>query len=341
MKKRIEDLTGRRFGRLVVREFYDIDKYHRSRWLCECDCGNSKIVPRAALMNGNTSSCGCKSREIDDLTGMRFGKLTVIRHDHTDTKGLTYWLCECDCPEHNRVIVSRKHLNDGGTKSCGCLRHDDLTGMQFGFLTVLYLDHISKGRAQWRCRCERCGGEAIVSTTSLKNGSAKSCGCYKREQLGERTRTHGLTNHPLYIIWCGMKERCSDENGVSWSYYGEKGISVCDEWKHSFQSFYDWAMENGWECGLTIDRINNDYGYSPWNCQWVNKIAQANNRSNNRLISYAGEVRTIAQWAMLFDINYFTLRAQINRGDMRDFENYFGFADPNYSVYFKKEGQQY
>lgn len=333
MGKHIEDLTGRRFGKLVVKEFYDIDQYHRSRWLCECDCGGSKIVPRAALMNGNTSSCGCKNYEIDDLSGRRFGKLTVIKHDHTDTKGRTYWLCECDCSEHNRVIVSRKHLIDGGTKSCGCLRHEDLTGMRFGYLTVMNLDHISNGRAQWRCLCERCGNETVASTTALKCGGSISCGCYKREQLGERSVTHGLTNHPLYTVWCGMKGRCNYEKSTSWHWYGEKGITVYDEWNHNFIAFYNWAIESGWEPGLTIDRKNTNEGYSPWNCRWVDSITQANNRTTNRMIEYAGEAHTMAQWADIFGIKYFTLRARIDRGDMRDFEKYFGFVDPDYTDY--------
>lgn len=329
MANRIEDLTGRRFGRLVVREFYDIDHYHRSRWLCECDCGGTKIVPRASLMNGDTTSCGCKNHEFDDLTGQKFGKLTVIDYDHTDTNGRTYWWCECDCPDRNRILVSRKHLIGGGVSSCGCLRHDDLVGERFGYLTVLNLDHVGNGKAHWRCRCERCGGETVVPTASLKNGTTTSCGCYKRENLGERTRTHGLTNHPLYRVWANMKSRCGYEDNIGWDRYGGRGITVCDEWLHDFKAFHDWAIENGWKPGLTIDRRNNDDGYSPWNCRIADVYTQANNRSNNRIVHYDGEAHTVKQWSDILNVKYATLLSRINRGDLSDFEEYFGFVDPS------------
>lgn len=267
----------------------------------------------------------------EDFIGRKFGKLTVINYDHTNDKGMTYWLCECDCRDHNRVVVSKKYLYDKNfTQSCGCSKRADLVGERFGYLRVLEFDHIAKGRAMWRCACERCGGEIIVSTTSLKTGNTISCGCYKREQLGERARTHGLTNHPLYVIWCGMKERCGCENGKSWRWYGGNGISVCDEWVHDFKAFFEWSINNGWKPGLSIDRCRSDEDYSPDNCRWVNKIIQANNTRNNRHITYAGETHTMARWAAILNKNYFTLRGRLDRGDMRDFENYFGFYDPNY-----------
>jgi hypothetical protein len=126
-----------------------------------------------------------------------------------------------------------------------------------------------------------------------------------------------------------MRQRCGCEYDQAWHRYGGRGITVYDEWDHDFKSFYDWAIENGWEPGLTLDRENNDDGYFPWNCRWVNRVTQANNRSTNRYIRYAGEIKTIAEWAVIFGLNYFTLRARINRGNMRDFEKYFGFVDPD------------
>lgn len=212
-------------------------------------------------------------------------------------------------------------------------RYRDLTGMRFGRLTVLGLDHIDGNSIYfWRCLCD-CGKIVVVRNTSLNNGTTTSCGCYRREATSRRTTKHGLCDHPLYIVWEDMRRRCSREYDQAWYRYGGRGISVCDEWDNDFMSFYEWAMESGWEPGLSIDRLNNDEGYLPWNCRWVDKTTQANNRSTNRLIEYAGETRSIAEWAVIFDINYFTLRARINRGDMRDFEKYFGFKDPEYRDY--------
>ena len=324
---KVEDLTGRRFGKLVVKEFYDMNRHSVSRWVCDCDCGNTVIVKRSSLVSGNTTSCGCKKHDIDDLTGKRFGKLVVLGLDHKDIRGKTYWSCKCDCG--NETIKSRSSLVTGGVESCGCLNHKDLTGMRFGRLTVLDLDHIDyNGIYFWRCQCD-CGNEIITRNTSLNNGTTTSCGCYKREIAVKRFTKHGLCEHPLYVVWERMRQRCESEYDQAWHRYGGRGIVVCDEWSHDFESFYNWAIENGWEPGLTLDRENNDEGYFPWNCRWVNRTIQANNRSSNRNVRYASEVRTIAEWATIFNINYFTLRARINRGDMRDFEKYFGFVDPD------------
>ena len=325
---KVEDLTGRRFGKLVVKEFYDINQYRVSRWVCECDCGNTVIVRRSSLTSGNTTSCGCKRHDIDDLTGRRFGKLVVLALDHKDERGKTYWLCECDCG--NQTVKARNNLIDGNTRSCGCLKYKDMSGMRFGRLTVLDLDHIDyNGIYFWRCRCD-CGNETVVRNTSLNNGMTTSCGCYRREMSSQRSMKHGLCDHPLYVVWENMRGRCEHEYDDAWDRYGGRGITVCKEWSKDFKSFYDWSIQNGWEPGLTLDREDNNDGYSPWNCRWVDRTIQANNRRSNRVIEYAGEARTIAEWADILDINYFTLRARINRGYMRDFERYFGFTDPNY-----------
>ena len=267
---------------------------------------------------------------IDDLTGRRFGKLVVVELNHLDTRRQTHWLCDCDCG--NQTVKSRSNLISGNAKSCGCLRHKDLSGMRFGRLTVLDLEHIDYNSIYfWRCKCD-CGNEVIVRNTSLNNGTTTSCGCCRNEETSKRFTKHGLCNHPLYVVWEDMRRRCIREYDCAWRRYGGRGITVCDEWSHDFKPFYDWAIENGWKPGLSIDRKNNDEGYSPWNCHWVDKVTQANNRSSNKLVEYAGETRTIAEWATILDINYFTLRARINRGDMRDFEKYFTFEDPNYTV---------
>jgi hypothetical protein len=205
-----------------------------------------------------------------------------------------------------------------------------MTGMRFGRLTVVELDHIDYNSIYfWRCVCD-CGNEVVVRNTSLNNGMTTSCGCYKRELTAQRMTKHGLCDHPLYAVWEHMRQRCECEYNDFWYRYGGRGIGVCDEWREDFKTFFDWAINNGWEPGLTLDRRDNNEGYYPWNCRWVDRVVQANNRCSNRTIEYAGECRTIAQWATIFDVDYFTLRARINRGDMRDFERYFGFADPNF-----------
>ena len=268
-------------------------------------------------------------RSIDmSIIGKRYGRLVVLDFDHMGNHGNSYWLCECDCGDYK--VVSKSLLTTGKVKSCGCLKHkrrsEDLTGKKFGRLLVVGFDHMvrvdQRSTAKWKCVCD-CGNVVIVSQGSLLTGDTISCGCYRNEKFRERVTTHGLSYTPLYGVWNCMKKRCENENDNYYQDYGGRGIRICDEW-HDFKNFNDWAVTSGYSDGLTIDRINNDGDYSPNNCRWADAITQANNRRSCRYITYAGNTHTIAEWARLFNISYFTLWGRINRNDMRDFENYFG-----------------
>ena len=115
-------------------------------------------------------------------------------------------------------------------------------------------------------------------------------------------------------IWHNMKTRCNNPNYDKYKFYGEKGITVCDEWTKSYEIFKEWAVKNGYEENLTLDRIDNKKGYSPDNCRWVSQKEQANNRTSNIFIEYNGKTLTIAELAEKTDIKYETLRRRIRRG---------------------------
>ena len=110
-----------------------------------------------------------------------------------------------------------------------------------------------------------------------------------------------------------MKSRCAYERDPYYGHYGGKGILVCDEWLHDFQAFYVWAMANGYREDLTIDRINVNGNYEPNNCRWVDRKTQANNRTNNRVVTYHNETHTLAEWSEILGINYETLAARLNK----------------------------
>lgn len=118
------DLVGQRFGRLTVIERAE-NNNGTAQWLCKCDCGNTKIVRGTYLRNGNTRSCGCLQQEnrqrskLKDLTGQKFGKLTVIERAENDNKGNVQWLCQCECG--NKKVVRGSSLKSGNSHSCGCL----------------------------------------------------------------------------------------------------------------------------------------------------------------------------------------------------------------------------
>lgn len=182
----------------------------------------------------------------------------------------------------------------------------DLTGKRFGMLTVLSLAEKRRGAIMWKCLCD-CGRTSVVRSSNLFRGATRSCGC----QLVK----HGKKGTRLYYIWGGMKARCYRKSHIWYMRYGGRGVSICDEWRNDFQAFYDWAMANGYRDGLTIDRINNDEGYSPDNCRWATSVCQQNNKSSNIIAEVNGKKQTIAQWAKETGILYQTLYRRYTRGD--------------------------
>lgn len=113
---------------------------------------------------------------------------------------------------------------------------------------------------------------------------------------------HGLCKHPLNIIWCGMKERCNNPNSENYKWYGGRGIRVCEEWNNNFYSFYTWAINNGWEKGLELDRQDNMKDYCPENCKWITHKQQCRNRRSNVCIEINGISLLMCEWEERFNL---------------------------------------
>jgi hypothetical protein len=122
---------------------------------------------------------------------------------------------------------------------------------------------------------------------------------------------HRLNKHPLHRLLQEMKDRCYNKKNEHYKYYGGEGKGICDEWLNDFSAFYEWAISHGWRKGLTIDRIDNNKGYSPDNCRWVDMVIQANNKRDTVMIEYNGEVRPLQDWCRDLDLNAGTMYHRI------------------------------
>jgi hypothetical protein len=199
-----------------------------------------------------------------DLVNNKFGKIIVLKESNYLSKsGNIYWECECEC---GTIFRTRGYsLTSGHTSSCGCIGRGrlNIVGKRYGKLLVTeYIGKDDTSHTLWKCKCD-CGNECIIVGSELGRRT-NSCGCLKTKH-GCNKKGNRLG---IYGSWGNMMQRCYKPDGDSSKYYFGKGIRVYKKW-HNFINFREWAMSNGYEDGLTIDRVDSDKGYFPSNCQWV------------------------------------------------------------------------
>lgn len=185
----------------------------------------------------------------------------------------------------------------------------DLTHQTFGKLFVLEKDNIKtkSGNTKWICQCE-CGGRVSVIGSHLRSGHTKSCGCNKISDIAR-----GFSATRLYRIWVNMHNRCYNEKHDSFQWYGKKGVTICNEW-HNFIPFREWALSNGYNDKLSIDRISSAGNYEPKNCRWKTQKEQMNNVSSNHIIEHQGIKYTMAEFSDNHGLNYWTVNNRIRAG---------------------------
>jgi hypothetical protein len=283
MAPKVKDLSGQRFGRLLVLE----QGPHRSgkvAWSCRCDCGGSALVAARHLLGGNTQSCGClrqlqgerpnaRSRAKQPEPGTLFGRWKVLG------------------PAEPWRVPDRKMRR-------GWSLH-----------TAVRVE----------CQCEaRTVSERLLA--ELKSGGTRSCSCRQREasaRNGKARRLHGGTaggkHTPEFGVWCAMRRRCYFREDPYFESYGGRGITVCDAWCRSFAVFLQ-DMGPQPASGYSIERLDNDGHYEPGNCVWATPKQQARNRRNTVWVQYQGEVIALAEAAERAGVGYKSAYAQMRRG---------------------------
>lgn len=198
----------------------------------------------------------------------------------------------------------------------------DMKDQRFGRLIVVSY-HGKKGtHHQWKCVCD-CGNEKVANAGNLRHGGTQSCGCLHRERVVAKNSTHGFTRgakkHPIYLVWRSMRSRCENPNVKAYPNYGGRGISVCDRWRIGEDG------KSGFECFLedmgpkpspkhSVERVRNNLPYSPSNCMWATKSAQARNRPNVYQVDVNGRTMTLKEAAEHYQIPRTTVLSRLRYG---------------------------
>ena len=193
----------------------------------------------------------------------------------------------------------------------------DLLGERFGRLIVVKKHGINKwGNIEWECKCD-CGNTHIAASGKLIQGKVTSCGCYAHDLHVQQLQTHGITTGGkprTFIIWNGMKARCLNPKATSYPAYGKRGINVCEEWL-SFENFHKWAVENGYDDELTLDRKDSNGNYEPSNCRWISSIQNQKMHRNARYITIYGTEKNVNDWCKELHISKATAYKHLNVGE--------------------------
>ena len=195
-------------------------------------------------------------------------------------------------------------------------RAKDISGLRVGYLSAIRYTGSNGRRSLWevKCQCGRTIEMAASELLKLQNKSVKaSCRCLRFVTIGQKNTKHGMSAHPAYAVWRSLLARCHNPKHPAYSRYGGRGIRVCAKWQRSFDAF--WAdMGLTYVHGLTIERSNNSRGYTPSNCIWVTRKAQASNTRANRWLGTPRGRMTAAQAADTFGVKRTTLLYRLDHG---------------------------
>lgn len=258
-------------------------------------------------------------RKAADYAGIRFNMLIGVRNTGEKTNNAYIWEWLCDCGKLHRSLPS--HVRSGSTKSCGCYRKEKSiikSGERYGRLTAIKKTEEKSGNSYlWEFKCD-CGN-TVRLTSGAVTGTQKSCGCLKKESKPNLKHGHcSLSNADsggtsrTYRSWLQMKYRCSGADEMGRRHYKSRNIKVCARWENSFERFVeDMGIRPQ---GTSIDRIDNDRGYSPANCRWATQSQQTRNTRRTIFVVVNGGKMCLKDACAVTGNNYDKVRSRIRNG---------------------------
>lgn len=239
-----------------------------------------------------------------DYSNSKIGCLTIFERKYIEGDKHVNWNYQCECGNVGIIRSERLHNN------ISCFHKEDVVGNKYNRWTVIKELEPKNNQRTVLCECS-CKNHTTreVYLNNLRYNKSLSCGCIPLE----KNTIHGMSNDRLYTIHKGILARCNNKNHRDYHNYGGRGIVVCDEWKNNFMSFYNWAIKNGYEDNLTLERVNVDGNYEPTNCTWITIAEQQLNKRNTIYVEHNGERERLSDLSNRIGISWKTLKYRLEQ----------------------------
>lgn len=298
----------------ILNENFEILDDGKKYNLCKCECGKVKYILNHTLRTQRIRDCGCGQYMVNKYIGLRYGTFTVVEayRQRLNNKKINI-ICKCKCfCGYTRDIPYSKLNNNILCKKCGNIYN--YQGKTFGCLTIIEIVDVKKRIVKCKCLCGHEYNKNLYKVTSPTH-QINHCGhCDAEFAKKHPNSTCKYKNQRLKHLFYGVLDRCYNANNKDYKNYGQKGIDVYKEWVLDINKFCEWALENGYNESLSLDRIDGNKGYYPENCRWATMKQQQNNRCNNVRYEFGGKLLTVSEISDIIGINYSTLKSRIRNG---------------------------